>query len=273
MRALRRCLASVLSRHHSVECSPERLLHGTQGRSTSLCGWAGPGFEDVRQRHSACLVMPQSRWRSPPRDNPLSFFGADAPKAKTVYFAGTTDPAAAIRSIAADMTMHEPARLAAKQMTAAGQPAWLYRFDYVAESLRPTGSAEHAKKLPYLFGTLVTARAHHLDRGRVQQTGNVPSAFRRAWSRGRSMSSRVSFTLPCPFRTFGCPCMLYRSGSHLSTGWLPSCCSFGWKVRQRECSRTKKGSDPFSPAVRVDRGLCCCVAFERPGRRRDLRRP
>jgi hypothetical protein len=143
--------------------------------------------------------MPQSRWRSPPRDNPLSFFGADAPKAKTVYFAGTTDPAAAIRSIAADMTMHEPARLAAKQMTAAGQPAWLYRFDYVAESLRPTGSAEHAKKLPYLFGTLVTARAHHLDRGRVQQTGNVPSAFRRAWSRGRSMSSRVSFTLPLSF--------------------------------------------------------------------------
>jgi hypothetical protein len=90
----------------------------------------------------------------PPRENPLSFFGAGAPAAKAVYFAGGADPVQAIKNIAVDMTMHEPARFVAKQMTAAGQPVWLYRFGYVAESLRPKGTAEHSTELPYLFGTL-----------------------------------------------------------------------------------------------------------------------
>lgn len=91
----------------------------------------------------------------PPRDNPLSFFGADAAAAKAVYFAGAADPAVAIKYIAVDMTMHEPARFVARQVSAAGQPAWLCRFGYVAESLRPkVTSACHSCELPYLFGTL-----------------------------------------------------------------------------------------------------------------------
>jgi para-nitrobenzyl esterase len=90
----------------------------------------------------------------PPRDDPLSFFGAEAAAAKAVYFADGVSPAIAIKNIAVDITMHEPARFVARQMTAAGRPAWLYRFGYVAESLQPTGTAEHAKELPYLFGTL-----------------------------------------------------------------------------------------------------------------------
>jgi heat shock protein HslJ len=77
----------------------------------------------------------------PPRDNPLSFFGADAAAAKAVYFAGAATPLEAIKKIAVDITMHEPARFVARQMTAAGQPAWLYRFDYVAESLRLKGTS------------------------------------------------------------------------------------------------------------------------------------
>jgi para-nitrobenzyl esterase len=92
----------------------------------------------------------------PPRDNPLSFFGADAAAAKTVYFANTPNPADAVKKIAVDITMHEPARFVARQVTASGQPAWLYRFDYVAESLRPKGTAEHATEVAYLFGTLDT---------------------------------------------------------------------------------------------------------------------
>ena len=40
-------------------------------------------------------------------------------------------------------------------MTAGGRPAWLYRFGYVAESLRAKASgAEHSSELPFLFGTL-----------------------------------------------------------------------------------------------------------------------
>jgi len=90
----------------------------------------------------------------PPRNNPLSFFGAEAAAAKAVYFADGVSPAIATKNIAVDITMQEPARFVARQVTAAGQPAWLYRFDYVADSLRPKGTAEHAKELPYLFGTL-----------------------------------------------------------------------------------------------------------------------
>lgn len=92
----------------------------------------------------------------PPRDNPLSFFGAEAAAAKTVYFAETPNPADGVKKIAVDITMQEPARFVARQVTASGQPAWLYRFDYVAESLRPKGTAEHATEVAYLFGTLDT---------------------------------------------------------------------------------------------------------------------
>lgn len=65
------------------------------------------------------------------------------------------NPLRIVLTIGVDITMHEPARFVAQQMTAAGQPAWLYRFGYVAESLRPKViGAAHASELPYLFDTL-----------------------------------------------------------------------------------------------------------------------
>lgn len=92
----------------------------------------------------------------PPLNNPLSYFGADAKQASVVYNpTGKLPPEALIIPIAVDITMHEPARFVARQMTAAGKPAWLYRFGYVAESLRPAKmGAEHASEQPYLFSTL-----------------------------------------------------------------------------------------------------------------------
>lgn len=92
----------------------------------------------------------------PPANDPLSYFGANAAKAEAVYNPkGTMKPLDLLLTIGADIAMHEPARFVAKQMTAAGQPAWFYRFGYVAQSLRPqvTG-APHASELPFLFGTL-----------------------------------------------------------------------------------------------------------------------
>ena len=92
----------------------------------------------------------------PPLQNPLAYFGANAARAKALYDPqGKLTPLQLLVAIGADLSMHEPARFVAKQMTAAGQPAWLYRFGYVAQSLRPqvTG-APHASELPYLFGTL-----------------------------------------------------------------------------------------------------------------------
>ncbi|WP_416673990.1 carboxylesterase family protein [Egbenema bharatensis] len=92
----------------------------------------------------------------PPLENPFSFFGAAAERAIVTYNPdGTLPPGAVITTIAADITMHEPARFVARQMRTAGNPAWLYRFGYVAESLRSEVlGAEHASELPYLFDTL-----------------------------------------------------------------------------------------------------------------------
>jgi para-nitrobenzyl esterase len=58
-------------------------------------------------------------------------------------------------SLSADMTMHEPARFVARQTVAAGQPAWLYRFTYTADSTRPGSERQvHAGELPFLFDQL-----------------------------------------------------------------------------------------------------------------------
>jgi para-nitrobenzyl esterase len=91
----------------------------------------------------------------PPRDKPLSMFGNEAGRAQFAYFKNAREPGEAVKNIGADMTMHEPARFVARQVAAAGQPAWLYRFAYVAESQRNSGAtAAHAKELPFLFDTL-----------------------------------------------------------------------------------------------------------------------
>lgn len=94
----------------------------------------------------------------PSRENPLSYFGVDADKARVLYNpSGKLQTSEILKTIAMNMTMHEPARFVAKQMVAAGNPVWLYRFGYVAESLRPkVKDADHGSEQPYLFMTLDT---------------------------------------------------------------------------------------------------------------------
>ena len=83
--------------------------------------------------------------------DPFSSFGPDRAQARAAYAAAGDVPLA----IGADFTMQEPARFAAREVTRAGLPAWLYRFDYVAVSERAsTPGALHATELAYLFGTL-----------------------------------------------------------------------------------------------------------------------
>ena len=51
--------------------------------------------------------------------------------------------------------MHEPARFVAKRMTQLGSPVWMYRFGYVAESMRSKqAAAPHASELAFLFDSL-----------------------------------------------------------------------------------------------------------------------
>jgi para-nitrobenzyl esterase len=125
----------------------------------------------------------------PPKDNPLSFFGADASAAKAVYFAAGTDAAAAIKNIAVDITMHEPARFVARQVTAGGKPAWLYRFGYVAESQRPKGTAAHASDVPYFFGVVDTrygAATTPKDRAMADTLMGYVAAFAKTGDPNRS---------------------------------------------------------------------------------------
>jgi para-nitrobenzyl esterase len=95
----------------------------------------------------------------PSKLDPLSFFGENAAKARDAYavpeMLDRNSLAALLLSIGADMTMHEPARYVAKQLTSQGAPVWLFRFTYTAESTRPDSMAQgHAGELPFLFDQL-----------------------------------------------------------------------------------------------------------------------
>ncbi len=57
--------------------------------------------------------------------------------------------------IGGDEVMAEPARQIARTLSARGQPAYYFRFSYVAESLRKqTPGAPHATDIPFAFDTV-----------------------------------------------------------------------------------------------------------------------
>jgi para-nitrobenzyl esterase len=124
---------------NAVTAQPEQnILRGNFARVPLIIGTVG---DDLAASYP------------PDKTRPLEFFGADAERARRLY-----DPAGKLPTdrltfrIAIDMTMHEPARFVARQMTAEGTPSWLYRFDYVVDSERPkVTSAAHAGELSFLF--------------------------------------------------------------------------------------------------------------------------
>lgn len=93
----------------------------------------------------------------PGKDYPYSYFGTNATAAQLFYDNPKNnvgmDVSVACR-VARDMTMHEPVRFAAEQMTLHSTPAWLYRFQYVIDSRRKTNKAAHGSELSFLFQTL-----------------------------------------------------------------------------------------------------------------------
>ncbi len=91
-------------------------------------------------------------------DELLAPFGADRGKARAVYDPQHSDDVARVGYlVAADRMMLEPARFTAKTLSAQGQPAYEYRFSYVAESLRKQiPGALHATEIPFVFDTVGT---------------------------------------------------------------------------------------------------------------------
>ncbi len=87
---------------------------------------------------------------------PYAAFGELAEQARELYETKELMPRKRLASvISADMSMHEPARFFARQLTAQGAQVWLYRFDYVAESERPQDRhAPHASEIPFVFNQL-----------------------------------------------------------------------------------------------------------------------
>jgi para-nitrobenzyl esterase len=103
--------------------------------------------------NSADIGFPQGRTL----DELFAPFGADKEKAKAAY-----DPTGKGKflevgtALAADQMMVEPSRFVARTIAATGQPAYEYRFSYVAESMRQKWpGAPHATEIPFVFDTVL----------------------------------------------------------------------------------------------------------------------
>jgi len=83
-------------------------------------------------------------------------FGSNREKAKGIYDPQKSGDLKAVGMlVASDQMMVEPARFLVTSMTAAGQPAYEYRFSYVAESMRKEWQgAPHATEIPFVFDTV-----------------------------------------------------------------------------------------------------------------------
>ena len=62
---------------------------------------------------------------------------------------------------ASDLNFTEPARTLASLAAHNGQPAYLYRFGYVAHAARNGHGASHASELPFVFGTTANDAQDH----------------------------------------------------------------------------------------------------------------
>jgi para-nitrobenzyl esterase len=89
-------------------------------------------------------------------DEALAPFGADKDKALATYDPTKSGDVRAVGfRIAMDRLMGEPARFTARTLAAQGVRTFVYRFSYVAESMRKAWpGAMHATEIPYVFDTV-----------------------------------------------------------------------------------------------------------------------
>ncbi len=106
-------------------------------------------------------------------------FGANREKAEAAWNAEKSADARAVgSSIAADTMMVEPARFIVRMMAGAGEPAYEYRFSYVAESMRKQWKgAPHATEIPFVFDTVAARYGKDL----TEQDEKVAEAANKYW--------------------------------------------------------------------------------------------
>jgi para-nitrobenzyl esterase len=199
------CVAAQLKNpaSHDPDCKPP--LAGTQ----MIDGAIVTGTPEAVLKSGAAAYVPLiigttaldlPEYFPPSLSDPYAYFGDDAKAAREHYRLPFIARAVLVlkgqsqlkdllplASIGSDMTMHEPARFVARQMTARGKPAWVYRFTYTAESTRPDSDKQgHAGELPFMFDMLAAkygdavsandrrmAQAFNTYVGNFVKTGNL----------------------------------------------------------------------------------------------------
>jgi para-nitrobenzyl esterase len=123
--------------------SPAEAYAGGRGAKIPLMAGA----------NSADIGFPQGRTI----EELFAPFGPDVEKAKALYNPERSTQVWAVGSvIAADQMMVEPARYTVRTLAATGQPAYEFRFSYVAESMRKQWhGAPHATEIPFVFDTVI----------------------------------------------------------------------------------------------------------------------
>jgi para-nitrobenzyl esterase len=140
------------------------------------------------------------------KDELFALFGADADQARKLYDPRGDETLDELKQqVFADKTLVEPARHLANEMARAGQPAWLYRFSYVAESQRATlKGTPHGFEIPYTFNipdALVGDKVTAADRAMGElasaywvsfaKTGDPNGGDRPPWPRHEPAVNRV----------------------------------------------------------------------------------
>ncbi|WEK41462.1 MAG: carboxylesterase family protein [Candidatus Brevundimonas colombiensis] len=118
---------------------------------------ASQAFRDLRQAHVPLMVGATSRdiGFGPPTSREQLYAQFPDPAAARAAYDGITDDTAFRQAVYSDMFMVEPARFAAQQQTRLGQPAWHYRYGYVAETMRAEWpGTPHATEIPFFMGTI-----------------------------------------------------------------------------------------------------------------------
>jgi para-nitrobenzyl esterase len=89
-------------------------------------------------------------------DDLMAPFGEHRAMAEAAYDPkGGRDVKTSAALIGPDRSFVEPARFVSREMRLAGQPAYEYRFSYVAESMRKEwAGAPHATEIPFVFDTV-----------------------------------------------------------------------------------------------------------------------
>lgn len=98
-------------------------------------------------------------------------FGTHAAEARRAFDPSNHESFQEVRAqVGAAFMMIEPARFVARQMAAAGEPAYEYRFSYVATALRhKLHGAPHSSEIPYVFDTLRKSLWSDFGKGITQQ--------------------------------------------------------------------------------------------------------